>query len=585
MVISSNSRRDTLSQLLRVEPFHRPQLAAVFALSAITGLGYDLPRYGFSELYVVTELAATLAQALAYFAILWPLRNRIPQSFLPIASGVVFVASYLGKVSLSAFVLGPDDWAAELATRLPGDASYAALVWFGISIASVSLQTYRLELARLSVQRSQLDSQTAAHQEIVSDLNDELRRQSREALTPSLNALKREFSSRGPHSALDTIAQDINRIIEDRLKPLSSDITNQVFQLENYAKDTRVVQEPTLAHKIKVSPARDLRVTAAFLAVSVNVFFTIAQLGNYQVAALVFLVSVSYWALCSVAVTVVPRGLSLGIPGLLAFVTALSSVGYLPTLAVFQLLVDDYPALVPIQFTVWGVFTIGVFIVTVWASLQRARAVQLQELDAVTRQIKRQLALSHQGVWLIQRKWSYLLHGTVQATLTVARARLQTAPSITAAVRKAVLADINRAKKALEQPVKFSVDARELLEEIRTTWAGLCEVHTDIPEDVFDRIAGVELTTTSVIEIIKELVNNAYRHGGASDVWITCRLDDHGDLLVTSGNNGSPFPTDIHPGIGFQMFTELATSWSIDSENNRFTATIAASTPKESEEV
>lgn len=61
---------------------------------------------------------------------------------------------------------------------------------------------------------------------------------------------------------------------------------------------------------------------------------------------------------------------------------------------------------------------------SVWASQQRVRDEQLSSIENSNAEIRRELALVDQAVWVAQRKWSYLVHGTVQGALTVASSRL-----------------------------------------------------------------------------------------------------------------------------------------------------------------
>jgi two-component sensor histidine kinase len=80
------------------------------------------------------------------------------------------------------------------------------------------------------------------------------------------------------------------------------------------------------------------------------------------------------------------------------------------------------------------------------------------------------------------------------------------------------------------------------------------------------------------MEIAKELVSNAYRHGKASKVWISVYLTEAGTAKLIMTNNGLSIPADFEPGLGFAMFDELTSDWEIDrTEQSRFIASIPLS--------
>jgi signal transduction histidine kinase len=119
---------------------------------------------------------------------------------------------------------------------------------------------------------------------------------------------------------------------------------------------------------------------------------------------------------------------------------------------------------------------------------------------------------------------------------------------------------------------------RLLAQEISASWEGLCEVAFEIPEPAVERLDGNEAGRTCLMEISKEWVSNAYRHGKASKVWISVYLTEEGDLKLIMTNNGHQIPADSEPGLGFAMFDELTSEWEIDrSPQSRFTATIPLS--------
>jgi glucose-6-phosphate-specific signal transduction histidine kinase len=309
-----------------------------------------------------------------------------------------------------------------------------------------------------------------------------------------------------------------------------------------------------------------------------NIFVTVGQLSNWFVALTLLAISPTYPILGGLLSALWRRKALISLSGSILWLTISSLIAYLPMLWVLNYWTQDFESLVRIQVTAHLVLVLLLVALSTWSSFQRVRDEQLQSIQEFNAEIKHELTLMDQAVWVAQRKWSYLVHGTVQGALTVASSRMVFSENPDKKLVNQVIKDVEKAKRALQESVEFRMNTRLLAAEITASWEGLCEVSFEIPEPAIERLDQNEAGRTCLMEIAKELVSNAYRHGKASKVWISVYLTEAGTAKLIMTNNGLSIPADFEPGLGFAMFDELTSDWEIDrTEQSRFIASIPLS--------
>jgi len=94
------------------------------------------------------------------------------------------------------------------------------------------------------------------------------------------------------------------------------------------------------------------------------------------------------------------------------------------------------------------------------------------------------------------------------------------------------------------------------LEELVNAWRGFIEVEINLTRDFLDSFG-----TSSLVDLVQELVLNAYRHGQATRIAISNQASS---LIAT--DNGSAEIIDKQ-GMGSGLFEAHSNSWSIDKDN------------------
>jgi two-component sensor histidine kinase len=212
--------------------------------------------------------------------------------------------------------------------------------------------------------------------------------------------------------------------------------------------------------------------------------------------------------------------------------------------------------------------------ITLWRAIERSREQIEAELSGLNLELIRSTAIVEQQIWLAQKKWAYLVHGTVQGALTVAASRLQLANQDSPADVKQILKELDKAVVALKGDWSGEQPFSKLVKETQETWSGVLNIEISINKSA-KAILENSTTARCASEIIKELAGNAYRHGKAKQLFISLGKDGNGDLWLKASNDGSPLGDAVN-GLGSDLFTDLTMSWSIseDSQGVNFEATM-----------
>lgn len=164
----------------------------------------------------------------------------------------------------------------------------------------------------------------------------------------------------------------------------------------------------------------------------------------------------------------------------------------------------------------------------------------------------------------LQRGIAHVLHGPVQSAITSALLRLQSGGErlTDARLSQELRARISSALDALSEPRDATTDLRLLLDDLIELWSGAVEIHATCSEDDHDAIHQQPLAAYAVAEIVREACSNAIRHGNANRIDVSIRVspgDRTAEVIVT--NDGAPLEPAAPPGLGSQLFDEVALDW------------------------
>jgi signal transduction histidine kinase len=199
--------------------------------------------------------------------------------------------------------------------------------------------------------------------------------------------------------------------------------------------------------------------------------------------------------------------------------------------------------------------------VTALSTAQNAAERELIENNAA---LQAEWEIYQRDFWVANKRWSYLLHGEIQAALTTAIARLTMRPIITSLDVAEVREDMDRIVQSLSKPLNAEIDLRAAMDDLVEVWNGVVDITYKGSREAVDLLDNDDFAKQSISEICKEAVGNAYRHGKATKVEIDLQIvSKRFELTIT--NDGVAPAEGRSKGIGSKMLDDLAPRWSLTS--------------------
>jgi|GEM_PF-4599026 len=190
------------------------------------------------------------------------------------------------------------------------------------------------------------------------------------------------------------------------------------------------------------------------------------------------------------------------------------------------------------------------------------------------------------------------LHGQVQGELlalalnlfdmadAVALGKLSTAESRSRVL--SVVAGLDRVEETLHGDLAVLVphDGEALalvLEEISRTWVGVVSISIAAIQPIaLDGLSSAQ--SESVLEIVREAINNAVKHGSATQIDVSIEVAGH-ELAIVITDNGIGYRHRDEHGIGMSRIAALTSSWAISNVPERGTVLICRLPRHESQDV
>lgn len=448
------------------------------------------------------------------------------------------------------------------------------IVFLFFSVSFGAQVEHRVIIAELNRVQNWLIGLRKDSAEKLAEARDLLATQTRQALLPKLQSIKLLLDATGAGS--DTI-EHLRKVINKDVRPLSEELNERALALQLTPEAQPARRRNVKFFQAKVSLRGLIKPWPIVIILPVaNLFAGYLWLGAPEC------LDVFYFTWVGVAIIVlfklltprslrVSRGFASFILILLALVSAVPAV-----LAGWQHTSDP---IIMVLLCSLLLTSVGFVLGFAWpASLDEDRLEARSRLEHVNQDLKHELSLFDQQLWLARRQWQFIVHGSVQAALTAALTRLQS-PECDQATLALVSQDLQRAEKALMAPPVHKIDLPASLAELQTTWRGICDIRLKITERATRALQGNNDACICVNEIVKEAVSNAVRHGQAKTV--TVEIDREGDvsLAIKVSNDGLPIKVRPAAGVGSRLIKELTTSWSLGSSKASGLTVLAASLP------
>jgi signal transduction histidine kinase len=122
---------------------------------------------------------------------------------------------------------------------------------------------------------------------------------------------------------------------------------------------------------------------------------------------------------------------------------------------------------------------------------------------------------------------------------------------------------------------QMSVEAIDVvIEKIRENWINIAKISLESDRAILKSIEKDFLCSTSIIDVIPELVFNGIKHGKATEIDLLLELIDDRKVRLSVIDNGSFEKVESAIGLGTTILNESCISWTRDRNNAR-TVTVA----------
>ena len=365
--------------------------------------------------------------------------------------------------------------------------------------------------------------------------------------------------------------ESLERIAREVVRPLSHDLAD-VAAVESTAPPATILKVSWVKVLDLATRGRPLRPLAVMLLMFILVFGAMAV---YPPAAVRFLLlPLAAFATVSllnpVAARVIARR-SLGVRFAILVVTSMvcglivGAVGYL---IMVGMPIQQGTVLGSVFFVT--IFTLGA---SVNAAIDASRQAVIDQLDSLAAQLRRNLALVNQVRWFQDRALSLALHGPVQAAISAAAYRLDSAMKsgeVTPELVDQVRADIKAKLDVLGDSTREAVPFEEGISSIVMTWDGVCQVEPSIDPDVSRLLDGDAPLRACLVAIATEGVSNAVRHGGSTAVDLRMSIDSDAGVVLVDMASRAPHREELPPrrtsGLGMRQINDCAITWKLKVE-------------------
>ncbi|MFO1539248.1 MAG: ATP-binding protein [Chloroflexota bacterium] len=534
------------------------------------GVGYTLigetAHYGGDP--SAWAVAAVLGQ-LALLACLLGARRALCRAGDPDPLAVLGAFAVAGAArslvfAAAAVLLGALD-GIDLPYRLAGFAFNATVLAF-IAWSVALHDRHHALVAQLEGARRQLTARERSLDAALARAEAELSGAVRASIEPALRALDRALASVTPGSGGDAIRADVERIIDEEVRPLSHRLAAEEPAA---AIDDPVERRPS----VRVPLPRVMRLADGFRPTLVATGFAVAAIPSAirdlePIALLPYLVVV--WV-CTFAWLATSRRLAgdrtVGIARAAALALGVHALagGLLP-LAIRSTGLPMPAGITPLAVGLAGVFAGATVVSSHLVSARRSRTEN--ELRAVNAGLEQAVALIRRRRAIVRRRLAYVLHGSLQGALHAAAIRLGTAGVPDFALVASVRADVARAYARLgaereREGVPLTLAA---LAEITGVWDGVRTLTSTVERGAETALMDDPDADGAVAEVIREAVNNAIRHGSARTVEIRVTPAPGGSgrpaaLTVVVRDDGIGLGDPGRAGLGTRLFDEMCTWW------------------------
>lgn len=553
---------------------HRPtakrllnQIGTRYALSNQVLFLFLVPAYGsgliFESLRLETNLGERFLVATAgYLATVLPiyLARKLyfgrKQTFPAIWILLLFLGAGLarGFTLLEAdFITGQYQPGVEY-FRLFGAPIFTFVSLTVAAVIASNYQRHRLALTDLADERYRLQIRSAGIRAKVQLQREELLEKIRALLDPAISRIQ---SSLTDNSSSDAVAS-IRSTVDDVVRPLSLEVAQASDDLEAEKGKAVIRERAGLPAQILLGefllPFWGALISAiTIVPIALNLEDPLAALGIISsIFVSMFLI---LGTLQKLTIKLAAHPVLIGILVPVLYSVSLTPFYWLAPLFEWNASISQINALM-----IYGLTLGAALFAAQFAQLQRKRTTE--KLTAVNQELEILNSSLRQELWLNRRRAASVLHGPVQAALYASAMKLSQTSAPTKQLVSEVEKDIQDALEKLNNPSNLDGEQiSQVLNQIVDLWSDAARIEIELSAELESAISKQPLASESLIEICREFITNAIKHGKAKNLSLNVvRIDDN-RFFIESFDDGAGFSKVASPGLGSKLLTELSLGW------------------------
>lgn len=421
------------------------------------------------------------------------------------------------------------------------------------------------QLNALQMQTTRLDELRGGIRERIRISQEELLTKVRAILQPIVAQLRTDLKSSNSASAVTTIQNAVDKLI----RPLSREMGTAGSDFEkSLVEDARATSagrnKGVWPKRVQASsmmvPALAVFATLTTAPGPLFLFVPTSAIFAFILVMTIVLVVYQLWRLLST---------KMWLPIWAAFLVALVPAAAVPAISMATL--DSLGWVTPVSswYQYGLVLACTVLVSFLMQVVRTQRAQHEQQLRGVIRDLSVLNSQLRQEVWFNRRRTAAVLHGPVQASLYASAMRMKPDEKLSPETVEAIEADIATALAKLDGSNMIEPFA-SVLAQIQEVWEGVCDVATgEISDQVMQILEANPTAASCSLEIIREAVSNAVKHGGANKIQISVELASEGFVEIQVSNNGKPVSEGRSVGYGSEILDEVAFEWALQNEDER----------------
>ena len=200
-------------------------------------------------------------------------------------------------------------------------------------------------------------------------------------------------------------------------------------------------------------------------------------------------------------------------------------------------------------------------LVSVLAMLDEHGRQHRASLAEINVRLEEVIARLRRESWLLHRSVALAVHGPVQSALIATSMRLSAGDRTTHSVNDA-RRRLDQALTVIEQDTHEVPSIDDALADLIGLWGPVVRIRADVTPNVESHLAGDPGLRRCVVEVCREAVSNAIRHGRA--VVVDVSMVHQGEkILIRVSDDGHGLPSVPVAGLGSAMLDATCLRWSL----------------------